>query len=214
MSNDTKKSSNKNAIYISVITGLIVLIGIIFLATRGSSNNTGNQSNNGTTTPAPISVVNEEGNQEETMAAKLDIRDIKFGKTIKQIKKIENKMDDTLGKPSSATSKDGYTYLSYQFNPEANPNFFGTNILTSDDTAMLVYVFHNDSLIEVRIQYGSIGFDAYELIVSNINNEYEKYTYSRSYSNGTKQAWWKTKNSTLDVICQDGNVVAYYKINK
>lgn len=212
MSKDTNSASNKNAIYIAIITGVIVLAAIIFLVTRGGSNSS-NSANNGTTTPAPISVVNEEGNQEETLKSKIAVRDIKFGKTIKQIKKSEKKMEDTLDNPSSATSEDGYTYLTYKFNPDAAPSFFGTEVLASANTSMLVYVFYQDSLIEVRIQYGSIGNAAYENIVAYNNNEFGKATYSRSYSNGTKQSWWKTSDKHLDVICQNGDVVAYYRVN-
>lgn len=213
MGNNTNSSSNRSTIYIAIITGIIVLVAVIFLATRGGSNGSGN-SNNGTTTPAPISVVNEEGNQEETIKAKIAVRDIKFGKTIKQVKKAEKKLEDTLDNPSAATSEDGYTYLTYKFNPETTPNFFGTDVLVTDNMAMLVYVFYQDSLIEVRIQYGSIGNAAYEHIVAYNNNEFGKATYSRSYSNGTKQSWWKTNNKHLDVICQNGDVVVYYRENK
>lgn len=214
MSNNKKKSISKSTIYISIITGVIILIAIVFLSTKGGSNPESSSNNtNNTTTPVPISVVNEEGDQNETIQTKITIRDIKLGKTIKQVKKTEKKLDDTLDNPASATSEDGYTYLTYKFNPEATPNFFGADVIPTSNTSMLVYVFYLDELIEARIQYGAIGSDAYESIIAHNNKSFGNATYSRAYSNGTKQSWWKTKDTTLDVICQNGSVVAYYRKN-
>lgn len=214
MSNNENKSSNKSSLYIAIITGLLILVAIIYFATRENSSSPVNNTNNSTTTPAPLSIIDEEGNQDETIKADIAIRDIEFGRTIKQIKNMENKLEDTLDNPTSATSKDGYTYLTYMFNPETKSNFFGADVLATDSSSMLVYVFYKDSLIEVRIQYGYIGFDAYNAIVAHNNNTYGKATYSRSYSNGTKQSWWKTEDVLLDVICQNGGAVAYYRKNK
>lgn len=216
--NKQKSSLSKNQLGIIILSAVIVvsiaiyiLISSVSSSDQESNTNSSNGGNKVTSTAgAQISIVDEAGNQSETISADINFRDIVFGKSIKQIKKMENKMDDTLDEPAVATSQDGYTYLTYSFNKEANPEFFGTAISTTSKTAMLVYVFYNNSLIEVRVQYGAIGTDGYNAIVGTGTNLYGKATYSRSYSNGAMESWWKTSEVKLDVIYQDGDVVAYY----
>lgn len=126
---------------------------------------------------------------------------------------MKQKQKDTLDNPAEAKSQDGYTYLSYTFNSENPATFFGVQVASSDVNAMLTYVFKGDNLIEVRIQYGNVGSSVYNTIVQTNNANYGNATYSRSYSNGTQESWWKTKDITLDVICQNECVIAYYRTN-
>lgn len=203
---------NKNKLYIGAFSLILVVIIILIFKGCDSSNNS-TTSNKETTTPEPISIVSEEGDQNATIDANIEIRDVKFSKKIKAIKKYESKRDDTLDNPSTATSEDGYTYLSYTYNPEKLPTFFGTQPTGTGVGSMLTYVFYQDKLIEVRIQYGEVGEASYNNIVTNINNTYGNATYSRSYSNGAKYSWWKTDEVTLDAIYQDQGVVVYYRTN-
>lgn len=211
MSN-TKKPIDKNLIYIGVVTAVILAaILIIAIKNRSTSDDAGVQE---APTAAKISVISENGNQQATIKADVEVREISFDKTKKEIKAYEKKQKDTLDDPSEATSTDNYTYLSYRFNPEHPANFYGTQVSTTDGAAMLTYVFHGKQLIEVRIQYGKIGEAEYNKLIAANTSSFGEATYSRTYSNGTKESWWKTKKITLDVLCQNEDVIAYYRNNK
>ena len=216
MSNTEKnKPIDKNLIYIGIFTLIIVIAIIAVLCTKCSSNESGTPNASvQRTTAKSIYVQSENGDKDGTIDADIQVRDISFSKSIKEIKKYESKQKDTVGDPSVAESQDGYTYLTYKYDTENAPDFFGTKIATQDTSALLVYVFRNEELIEVRFQYGNIGVDSYNNIVSNISSTYGNATYSRTYSNGAQESWWKTKEVTLDVICQNESVIAYYRVNQ
>jgi hypothetical protein len=213
---NSKQPTDKNKIYIGVFSIILILVIILILAIKGCFNSSTDTNSNTTAvaTAEAVSVVSEEGDQSETLSANIQLRDVDFSKKIKAIKKYEAKQDGTEGEPTIATSADGYTYLTYSFSSDNAPAFFGTQVLPDDVGAMLVYVFHNKSLIELRVQYGNIGKDGYTNIVSTINSTYGDATYSRAYSNGTEESWWKTDDVVLDVIYQDSGVIAYYRANK
>lgn len=219
--NKSNNSIDKNMLYIAIFTFIIIVVVVAVLALRPSSGNGSNNAaannanaNNASTQAMTIlSVVNENGNQDSILDKSIKFRNIKFSNKIDKIKDYEAKQKDTLDNPAEAKSQDGYTYLSYKFNPENPATFFGTQVAAADSSAMLTYVFKDESLIEVRIQFGAIGSSAYDTIVAANNSTYGNATYSRSYNNGTKQSWWKTKDVTLDIIFQDQGVVAYYRTN-
>lgn len=216
MSNaENKQTVDKNLIYIGLFSLIIVIALIAIMCTKCSDGNS-NTGNNAAvaTTKKSIYVQSENGDKNGTIDADIKLRDISFSKSINKIKKYESKQKDTVGEPSIAESQDGYTYLTYKFDSSNPPAFFGTTVSTQESSALLVYVFRNDKLIEVRFQYGNIGPDAYNSIVSNIASTYGQSTYSRTYSNGAQESWWKTKDITLDVICQDLSVIAYYRLNQ
>lgn len=87
------------------------------------------------------------------------------------------------------------------------------SVAPSDPNALLQYVFFNDKLLEIRIQYGSLGETSYETILSDITKKYGGATYSREYSNGNKESWWKTKSITLTAYYQNEGVSVYYRKN-
>lgn len=87
------------------------------------------------------------------------------------------------------------------------------SVAPSDPNALLQYVFFNDKLLEIRIQYGSLGETSYETILSDITKKYGDATYSREYSNGNKESWWKTKSITLTAYYQNEGVSVYYRKN-
>ena len=214
--NDTNSNSkNKNILYIGIFSFIIIIaVIIVLIAKNGSDNDTSGTNTSGSkVTAKPISVVTENGDQQATVKTSIDVRNIKFSQSINKVKKYEAKQKDTSDDPSIAESTDGYTYLSYKFNADANPEFFGTKVSNADASAMLVYVFYNQKLIEVRFQFGNIDKKDYDNIVSYFTSSYGASTYSRSYSNGTEECWWKTDSVTLDVICQDSSVIVYFRSN-
>lgn len=221
MSNTKRNNkSDKNILYIGIFTLVVVIVLIAVLATKCKKDDNSATNSQGSGNKAPSVVVNSElGNQEATIEANINVpsREVDFSESIKEIMKFEAKQEDTLELDEDyepAKSSDGYTYLMYKFNNVNAPKFFGTQIATSDNDAILTYVFYEDTLTEVRVQYGSIGLDAFDNIVEEISSLYGQPTYSRSYSNGSQESWWKTKDVTLDVIYQDAKVILYYRKNK
>lgn len=210
----SNKAIDKNLLYIGVFTIIIIVVIVAVLAINSSNNNNSkNTGANNAQATTGLSVVAENGDKNKTIDTSITVRKINFSKNLKKVKSFEAKQKDTLANPTVATSEDGYTYLSYKFNPKKPATFFGTQVAASDPASMLTYVFKDNNLIEVRIQYGNIGVAGYNSIVASNNSTYGNATYSRTYSNETQQAWWKTKKITLDVICQNGEVIAYYRNN-
>ncbi len=210
-----KKSKDKNLIFIGVFSFIIIIILAVIIIYRNSdktslSSNSGQNTSQVTTA---MTVLSENGDQNATLSADITLRNSEFSTSIKKIKSYEKTQDDTLGEPNSATSEDGYTYLQYKFNPDNPLSVFGAQVLPSDINAMLTYVFYNKKLTEVRVQYGNIGKSAFDQMVSANNSTYGNATYSRSYSNGTEEYWWKTDDSTLDIIYQTTGVIAYFRSN-
>lgn len=204
--------SNKNKLYIGLVTlAIILVIAAVFIFKSCDSNNTPDKPNS-TNDATAVSIMNEAGAPDAVVDTEIKVRDVDFANDIKKIKKFEAKRKDTIGEPSVATSEDGYTYLTYTFNQTNRPVIFGEQV-ADDVNAMLVYVFHNKKLSELRIQYGNIGHDAFNNIKANISSSFGNATYSRSYSNGTEEFWWKSKDTTLDLLYQDGGVFAYYRSN-
>ena len=128
-----------------------------------------------------------------------------------EIKALESKSDDTLDNPDDSSSVDGYTYLTYSFNGKNDPTAFGTVANVSDASASLVYVFKDNKLIEVRWQYGKLDASAYDSIIADASSQFGPATYSREYSNGYKESWWRTKDVLISFLYQDSGISIYYK---
>lgn len=218
--NDISNSdSGKNKLIAEIITFVLLIGVVIFFATQCSKNNTNSSSTSGTiahtTTVSnnPVVVQDENGNQTAVINSNIPFRDVDFSSSIDEIKEKEAKSDETLDNPSESNSSDGYTYLTYSLNKDASPSLFGATANTTDSTALLVYVFKDGNLIEVRWQYGTLPSSSYDSIVSNISSQYGSSTYSRSYSNGSKESWWKTDDITLVVMYQSSGISIYYRTN-
>ena len=153
-------------------------------------------------TPKPLTVNQKVGNEDATIKAKVNIdsyRKIKFGTSIKDIKKSEKKSKDTLKNetsPQTSSSQDGYTYLAYTYSDKAKKPVFGA-IPSSNGT--LTYVFKNKKLKEVRVDYGQLDESAYTSITNFFKEKYGDATFSRTYSNNSKNSWWKTSSVKIDV---------------
>lgn len=216
MSNEMKKKDN-NMLYIAIFTAIIVIAIIVVAIFKFGGKGSDAQSNNTKETAAPVSVVATEGAQDETIKKDIkNLRNVKFGKSHKAIQKAEKNMDDTLDGHYVAAPDGTAAYLTYRFDGKNVPEFFGTKVVPTDNNALLEYVFDkDDKMYEIRLQYGKLSKEIYESIVSNISGTYGKSTYSRTYSHGSVETWWKTKKVTLTAYYQETGVSVYLrKINK
>lgn len=214
MSNEVKKKDN-NKLYIAIFTAIIVVAIIVILIVKSGSGDNNADSSASKATAAPVSVVATEGSINETIKTTIkSFRKVKFGRSHTQIQKYEKKQKDTLD-GNYASAPDGTAaYLTYRFNSENAPEFFGTKVLTNDSNSLLEYVFDkDDKMYEIRLQYGRLSKDVYNTIVSNITGTYGEPTFSRTYSHGSMEYWWKTKNVTLTAYYQDSGVSVYLRKN-
>lgn len=214
MSNDRKIKDN-NKLYIAVFTAVIVLAIIVVCIVKFSSGDNQADNTSPKATAAPVSVVATEGSPDETIKKNIrSLRNVKFGKSHTAIQKFEKNNDDTLTGNYAAASDGTAAYLTYKFNTENAPEFFGTKVVPTDVNALLEYVFNkDDQMYEIRLQYGSLSKNVYDSIISNISGIYGKSTYSRTYSHGSVENWWKTKKVTLTAYYQESGVSVYLRKN-
>lgn len=214
MNNETKKKDN-NILYIGIITAIIIVAIIIVLILKFGGSDNNSQAGKEKSAPAPVSVVATEGSQNETMNKNIkNLRNVKFGKAHQAIEKAEKNMDDTLSGHYVAAPDGTAAYLTYRFNGKNVPEFFGTKVVPTDNNALLEYVFDkDDKMYEIRLQYGKLPKSSYESIVSNISTTYGSSTYSRTYSHGSVENWWKTKKVTLTAYYQETGVSIYLRKN-
>ena len=214
MSNDRKIKDN-NKLYIAVFTAVIVLAIIVVCIVKFSSGDNQADNTSPKATAAPVSVVATEGSPDETIKKNIrSLRNVKFGKSHTAIQKFEKNNDDTLTGNYAAASDGTAAYLTCKFNTENAPDFFGTKVVPTDVNALLEYVFNkDDQMYEIRLQYGSLSKNVYDSIISNISGIYGKSTYSRTYSHGSVENWWKTKKVTLTAYYQESGVSVYLRKN-
>ena len=213
---------NKNTKLIAIVSAVIVVLLIVIIALFAGGKNSNDTTNNGTgkanaQSVKPIKVIKENGSQDKVSKANLKVRKVKFGTKYKDVLKFEKKQDDTLDKYSEASSKDGYTYVSYKFNPKKTPKFWDVKPSADDTMSMLTYVFFNKRLIELRIQYGAVDANAINKAVAAATKEFGKTTYDREYDNGCLDYWWKTKKATLRIMKGDAKtntLTAYFSQNR
>lgn len=214
MSNEVKKKDN-NKLYIAVFTAIIVVAVIIVLVLKTGSGKDNANSQNAKATAAPVSIVATEGSQDETLKKNIkSLRNIKFGKSHKAVQEYENNNNDTQAGNYAVASDKTAAYLTYKFNTESAPEFFGTKVVTTDNNALLEYVFDkDDKMYEIRLQYGKLSKEVYDAIISNITGTYGPSTYSRTFSHGSVETWWKTSKVTLTAYYQETGVSIYLRKN-
>ena len=202
-------SQDKNKLYIIIASALILVLVvalILFSGGKSKNANTSSVGNNNAATPAPLKIVSEEGNFDATIEANFEpVRKIEFGTSLKKIQKAEKKRPDTDdGSYQEAQDNSGYGYLTYGFKADTKniPSFFGGNVTVSDPTANLVYVLKDKKLIEVRVSYGASSAANYDAMVAANTKTYGKPNLTRSYSNGTKITYWRTKKVMLQLYSQ------------
>ena len=197
--NTQPKENNKLLIIIAtaaivVFVALFVVLGLFVFNWFGGNKSSQNASSN----QAPTIVIEEtKGSEVKTKKLNINIRDIKFGTPIKKIKKYEKKQKDTLDNPSEASTKDGYTYLTYMYAPN-KAKFFGVKPADSKTGALLQYVFKDKKVFDLRIQFGDISKKDRAKIKKDLVKKYGKPTYSIKYSNGSIRDSWKTSAKSVD----------------
>lgn len=208
----TKKSNDKNLIYIALFTIIIAVIILLIIFIPKIRNR---HASNTPTTPAPISIKATEGSQDETISKSIkNLTDVKFGSTRKSISSYEKKQKGTQDGSYAASSDGKVAYLTYKFSEKNPPEYFGAQVLPTDSNALLQYVLNEKGkLYEVRLQYGKLSKDSYDAIVSNISGTYGNYTFARTYSNDSAEHWWKTKSITLIAYYQSTGVSVYLRKN-
>ncbi|WP_448902813.1 hypothetical protein [Eubacterium sp.] len=220
--NNSNGNTSSNKHIAEIVTIALLAIVLIFFVVQCSRNKNesstsgtiaASSSYSGTTVP-PVVVQNENGDQTEIADSEINFRNISFASSMNEIKALESKSNDTLDNPDDSSSADGYTYLTYSFNGKNDPTAFGTVANVSDASASLVYVFKNDKLIEVRWQYGKLDASAYDSIIADASSQFGPATYSREYSNGYKESWWRTKDVLISFLYQDSGISIYYKTLK
>ena len=190
------QENNKKLIIIASVAIAILVAGFVILGMSlgwfdGKSSN-----DKATSATVPtISVVETKGSESKTVKAKINVRDVKFKDSVKKVKKFEKAQKDTQDNPSEATSKDGYTYVTYMFSPKAK--YFGVSPANSQSGALLQYVFKDKKLFDIRIQFGALDKKARAKVKKNIMKKYGKPTYSIKYSNGSTKDTWKTASKDL-----------------
>ncbi len=185
------KENNKKIIIIAAIAIVVLIAAFVVLGITLKWFG-GNKSDSKTSVTAPtISVVETKGSEGKTAKIKVSVRDVKFGDTIKEVKKFEKKQDDTLDGLSEGSTKDGYTYLTYQFNTK-NAKIFGVKPAESTKGSLLQYVFYKKKLFDIRLQYGDIGSKKQAKVKKAMIKKYGKPTHSIVYSNKSAKDNWRT----------------------
>ena len=212
------KENNKKLIIIAsiaivVLIAAFVILGLSFNWFGGKKSNDKSKS----ATAPTISVVETKGAEAKTTKVKIKLRDVKFGDSVKKVKKIEKKQADTLDNPSQASTKDGYTYLTYLFD-DKKAEFYGVKVKPSNAGSLLQYVFKNKKLFDIRVQYGDISSKDRAKIKKAMVGQYGKPTFSIKYSNKSTKDNWRTaaknpdKQTILSLNYSPGtNVIVEYE---
>ncbi len=197
MDNNTQKpevneKSKKTILVASVIivalVAVIVIAGFSFNWFGGSSQKSENRP-----TVVAIKVVKTDGSETATTKTKIKIRKPKFGESIKKVKKFEKKQKDTKKPSSDASSNDGYTYVTYQYTP--NAEFYGVKPADASTGSLLQYVFKDKKLFDIRIQLGKISNADRTKLFDALTKKFGKPTYSLEYSNGSTRDTWRTAST-------------------
>lgn len=215
------KESNKKLIIISTIAIVVLVAAFVVVGLSLGWFGKKDTSKNGVDKTAPtISVVESKGSDAATKKIKIKVRDVKFGDKLKEVKAFEKTQKDTLDNPSQATTKDGYTYMTYTFSPKAE--FFGVKTADSTKGSLLQYVFKKKRLFDIRIQFGDISKKDQKKVRKYLNKKYGKPTNYVKYSNDSWMEWWKTENKdpdkqtllTLNYSPNSGLIVSYESIGR
>ncbi|MBP5772626.1 MAG: hypothetical protein J6W35_00910 [Eubacterium sp.] len=217
------KENNKPIIIIaSVVIAAVVIAFVVLGLTLGWFGGKGasKKDTKEGQIPATINVVETKGVEGKTTKVKISVRDVKFGDKVKKVKKFEKTQEDTLDNPSEASTKDGYTYLTYTYSPKAK--FFGVKPSKAPSGALLQYVFKKKKLFDIRIQFGDIKKAEQEKLSKNLRDKYGKPTFTIKYSNDSWRDSWRTaakdpKKQTilaLNYSPHGGTVLSYESVGR
>ncbi len=192
------KENNKKLIIISSI--VIVALIAVFVVLGFSLNWFGGKKDASKTedkTAPTIAVLETKGAESKTTKVKIKVRDVKFGDKVKEVKKFEKKQDDTLDGPSEASTKDGYTYLTYNFNTK-NAKFYGVKPKDAASAGLLQYVFKKKKLFDIRIQFGDISPKERAKVEKTVKKKFGKPTFFMKYSDKSYFYRWRTDEKDPD----------------
>ena len=216
------KENNKKLVIISSIVILaLVAVFVIVGVTLGWFGGKKTSEKKATTAAPTISVLESKGSETKTKKIKIKVRDVKFGDSVKKVKKYEKKQEDTQDNPSQASSKDGYTYVTYLFTPK-KAEFFGVEPAKSASGALLQYVFKDKKLFDIRIQFGDVSKKDQVKLKKNLIAKFGKPTFSMKYSNKATRDSWRTaaKNPNNQTVLSlnysptSGEVVDYMSVKR
>ncbi|MCR5737200.1 MAG: hypothetical protein K6G64_06095 [Eubacterium sp.] len=202
------KKLDQNKLYIIIASAVILLlvVGFLIFSRSGDKTATTDGSNPAAVQTTALQLVNENGDFYATIKADVKpVRDIKLGTSLKKIQKMEKKNKDTdEGSITDAQDGSGYSYLTYHFvnGSGAAPQFFGGTVNPADPTSGIMYVLKDKKLVEVRVLFGASTPENYDAIVGANTSSYGEPNLVRSYSNGTKTTFWRTKDVMLSLYSQ------------
>lgn len=200
---DTNK---KNTLFIVGFTAILVVIVFALLFSKKSKEEKNNPVAATTVSYAPAQTV---GDITATIAADIQIREIDFSMSKEEVQAKEEALDDTLNTPSSAAGTDGYLYITYPSNPENPLKLMDIPVSDADNTG-ICYVFVNDSLTEVRFQFGQITADSTQALLNKFTADYGEKTFYRNQS-GAETYWWKTDSDWLMLTKDTVGTTVYFR---
>lgn len=224
-----KKNNTMIIIIVTCVVAALIAAFIIISASSGCSSKKdgkGNGKEKATSTVKSgqmrknIDIVKHTGSDSATKKLDISIRDVSFGDKVKKVKAFEKNQKDTVNSPSEATTKDGYTYLTYTLTPDAK--FFGVKPADSSKGSLLQYVFKKKKLFDIRIQFGDISKKDQDKVRKALKDKYGSTTSYVEYDNDSFRDTWRSsaKNPDKETILsynyspQSGVVVAYESVGR
>ncbi|MBR3646092.1 MAG: hypothetical protein IKN54_06705 [Lachnospiraceae bacterium] len=187
-------TKNTNLKLIVGFTALLVLVAAIIFIRNHSKKDAQTASQSGSIDQVSFQTV---GDISATIKADIELREIDFSMSKKDVQKKEEKLDDTLNTPNSVSGTDGYVYITYPSNPDNPLSLFNITADTEGKmTTGITYVFVNDALTEVRFQFGAISDESTQSLINQFCSQYGQYTYSNSHDSSATYNW-KTEDSLL-----------------
>ena len=203
-----------NTILIIGVTVLFIggALGINMLSKKNDApdNSVANQNNVATAVEKNIPDATK-GDINSKIDSTITFRDITFDMSEEDVKNLEAKNDDTLDNPTLSKSGDGYTYIYYTSNPDS-PLKYNNVAVGTQNAPGLTYVFHNDSLEEVRLQFGAIDEASFNSLISSIKGAYGESTFYRA-TNGTETYWWSAQKQLLMLTQDSYSTTIFFRRN-
>ncbi len=214
MSNSNSRNKiSLNTILIILVTVIFVCgaIGVKMLNTKKKDSGSSAINQNAATAPTKNIPDATKGDVEAKIDSVITFRDIAFDMSIDDVKALEDKNEDTLADPTVSKSGDGYTYIYYLSNPEKPLSYNKINV-GSENAPGLTYVFNNDSLEEVRLQFGLIDEATFNSLIGTLKASYGESTFYRA-TNGTETYWWKADKQMLMLTQDSYSTTLFYRRN-
>lgn len=211
---ENSTTSSKSRKYIIIFSTIAIVIAIAIYAVPHLNNkNSGNPSVANSSTQGAAEFIPDatQGSADATIEADISFREIDFSLSKDDIIEKEKNLEDTLDNPSIAESADGYTYLTFESNPD-KPLGYNNITVANQGNPCLTYVLNNGNLEEVRLQFGSLDSSSLDGLIANLKSQYGENTFYRS-TNGTETYWWKTSDKWLMLTKDTSGTTIFYRRN-